>query len=75
MACISTTLHGERIAAQIPDEDAYGSSGVLSAADVVHILDMIHTNIMDADDKLASVVASLKSQVYDAYPADTLSDV
>jgi hypothetical protein len=42
-----TTEHGEHIAMQIQDEDAYGGSGTLTLADVWNIIDNLHTHFMD----------------------------
>jgi len=42
-----TTIHGDNIAAQIANEDAYGDSGLLNTADVREIVDQIHTNLLD----------------------------
>ena len=42
-----TTEHGQNIANQIPDEDAYGYYAELTLADVWNIIDNIHTHFMD----------------------------
>lgn len=42
-----TTEHGENIANQIQDDDAYGKSGTLTIADVWLIVDNLQTHFID----------------------------
>ena len=45
----ATTEHGENIANQIQEADAYGKTGKLTLADIWEILDNIHTHFMDTN--------------------------
>jgi hypothetical protein len=45
----SQTRHGQNIAEQIPEWDAYGHKGTLTRADIHEIIDAMHTNIMDGN--------------------------
>ena len=40
------TQHGENIASQIQDEDAYGYAGNLTLADIWLIIDNLHTHFL-----------------------------
>ena len=44
---LETTQHGENIANQIQDEDAYGHYNELEWGDVWLIIDNLHTHFMD----------------------------
>lgn len=43
----TVTCHGENIANQIQDEDAYGDSDALTDADIWLIIDNMHSALMD----------------------------
>lgn len=50
MANIETTLHGDNIIKQIQGPDVYGNSGLLNPADVLGIIDEIHSSLIDNDE-------------------------
>jgi hypothetical protein len=43
----ATTNHGDNIAEQIQNSDAYGQYDILTVADVWNILDNLHTHFLD----------------------------
>lgn len=63
------TLHGDNLAHQVQDADAYGVSNTLTAADLWNILDNIQTHFIDAGrDEEASLVGELMAQTMAKYP-------
>lgn len=69
---IEQTDHGRGIAEQI-QEDCYGYSNTLNAADVWHILDNIHTHLLDAsedpdNDKLIWMIGDMMDDLIEEYP-------
>lgn len=63
------TAHGEHIAMQIQGEDAYGTTGVLTAADVWHLLDTLESHYMEQNvAELEVTVTSWKRQLEASYP-------
>lgn len=54
-----TTIHGDNIASQIADEDAYGRRGTLNAADVREIVDQIHANLLDGGQESSPLMAMI----------------
>lgn len=43
----SRTEHGDNVANQIPGADVYGYEGLITLADLWHIVDQVHTNWCD----------------------------
>jgi hypothetical protein len=67
-----TTTHGNNIGNQIVEYDACGSKGTLNAADVLYIIDQIHTNVMDEDEKLTNMLSDFMDQIMREYPDTSL---
>lgn len=70
---IGQTDHGRGIAEQIQGEDCYGYRNKLNPADVYHILDNLHTHLLDAsidpdDDKLLDLVGNMINNLMVEYP-------
>jgi hypothetical protein len=61
------TRHGDNIADQIQQEDAYGYMNNLTASDLWHILDEFQTHIMDTDSesKMINMLSKWMKEIED----------
>lgn len=61
------TNHGDNIAEQIQQEDAYGIMNNLTASDLWHILDEFQTHLMDTDpeSKMISMLSKWMKEIED----------
>lgn len=66
---METTIHGENIAGQICDEDAYGYSGTLNVADIREIVDQIHTNLLDGGQESSPLMRMIERWLGEAESA------